>query len=153
MKITTKYIKNQISIWHTSTELRNRIDGYYSTIYGPKYLIEVAENFNLKQDATSKEIYDKMYDLLRDGNQWARESKNRNIDSEEDFLQPTDFVIGLIGKIDIEKINNIYKLGLHKKIVLRKFTPKIEPLTEDFCLEVFSDPEDKEIICHDLIIA
>lgn len=149
MKISTEYIKKQISVWHTSTELREKVTDYYSDDDDEDELAELAENFKLKKGATSTQIYDKMYDLLRDGKQWSRESKEKDTGNLE---EPEEAIIDFFGEIDVEKIKDIYKSGLGSKIICRTFTPKNDQLGDNFRLEVYSDPEDKEIICHNLIV-
>ena len=86
MKISTKYIKDQINSWLSTSRLRKMLDNYYSEEGDAEELSSVAESFGLKLDSTCEQVYDKVHQVMCDGKQWSRQSKARDIDLELQWI-------------------------------------------------------------------
>jgi hypothetical protein len=156
MKITTSYIKNQISVWLGKSELKRDISNQYLYRHhgGPadkKDVERMAAALEMPVGASEEQVVDKLWEQWLDGKQWVREEKTK-LDDWEDYISPgrtagsfefmDDFAQGYDQDL-VEKYGS--RPDLAEKCWLRTFTPK-GYLGNNFRLEVVTTPEDDEVI-------
>ena len=95
-----------------------------------------------------------------DPKQWSYQSKVRAIGHDLEWIcketseESANFAfIDCEGFVNMAKVKDIYKQNRGDKIIIRIFTPKNDRLSDNYHLQVFSDPSDQEIIAYNLIVS
>lgn len=77
-KLTTDKLKQLITVWLSTPELKHKLDEYYvNDTLDRENLDRIAGYFDIPNGASSAEINERIYTKWCDGSQWKRVSKRQ----------------------------------------------------------------------------
>lgn len=149
-KLNTAKLKEMIGQWLSTPEAKKELSWHYCRPSDdPEEIAEVAEAFNLPSDASAEKVNECILKEFSNSSAWKREEKVR---MERDHIHLSDDVVDVIGEYNKNLYEKALSEGNAEKIWQRTFMPRHDLLGDNFRLEVYTTPDDTEVVAWTVIV-